>query len=265
MLLGCEDASLVDNSSKSLQEYRNIFNELGEDWDAIVNARDTERETSFIQDVLSKKGTVLDLCCGTGRHSIVMRKHGWSLVGLDLSRNLLAIAKQRMRKEGVYFPLVRGDMRYFPFRSQVFDFVICMFTSFGYLPSEQEDLKSVREMRRTLREGGRFLLDVINIDHVIRVFHEREWGEFEPFYMLEKRSLDLQRSMLLSQWTIIRKDTKEVRQVQHNLRLYNSHRLEKMLGEASFKIEQVYGGYDKKAFNQDATRMIILAKKQIAR
>jgi ubiquinone/menaquinone biosynthesis C-methylase UbiE len=252
---------LVDNSSESLQEYRNIFNELDEDWDAIVNARDTERETRFIQDVLSKKGTVLDLCCGTGRHSIVMRKHGWSMGGLDLSRNLLAIAKQRMKKEGVEFPLVRADMRFFPFRNQVFDFVICMFTSFGYLPSEREDLKSFREVRRTLREGGRFLLDVINIDHVARVFHEREWGEFEPFYMLEKRSLDLQRSMLLSQWTIIRKDTKEVRHVQHNLRLYGFKRLKKMLGETGLMVEQVYGGYDKKAFSQDASRMIILAQK----
>lgn len=252
---------MVDNGSESLQEYRNIFNELDEDWDAIVNARDTERETNFIQDVLSKKGTVLDLCCGTGRHSIIMRKQGWSMVSLDLSKNLLAIAKQRMKKEGVEFPLVRADMRCFPFRGQVFDVVICMFTSFGYLPSEREDLKSFREMRRTLRESGRFLLDVINIDHVTRVFHEREWGEFEPFYLLEQRSLDLRRSMLLSQWTIIRKDTREVRHVQHNLRLYNFQRLKKMLGEAGLTVEQVYGGYDKKAFSQDASRMILLAQK----
>lgn len=256
---------MVDNGSESLRDYRNIFNELGEDWEAIVNARDSEKEASFIQDVLSKKRTVLDLCCGTGRHSIVMRKLGWSMIGLDLSRNLLAIAKQRMKKDGVYFPLIRADMRYFPFRNQVFDSVMCMFTSFGYLPSEREDLKSFREMRRILREGGKFLLDVINIDHVIKVFHEREWGEFEPFYLLEQRSLDLRRSMLLSQWTIIRKGTKEVRHIQHNLRLYNYQRLKKMLGEANFKIEQVYGGYDKKAFSRDATRMIILAKKQIAR
>jgi SAM-dependent methyltransferase len=150
------------------------------------------------------------------------------MIGLDLSKNLLAIAKRNMKNERVEFPLVRADMRHFPFREQVFDAVICMFTSFGYLPSEREDMKSFMEVQRTLREGGRFLLDVTNKDHVIKVFHEREWAEFEPFYMLEKRSLDLQRLMLLSQWTIIKKDTREMRHIQHDLRLYDFQGLKGM-------------------------------------
>src|SRR3990170_5452613 len=169
---------------------------MNADWEAIVNTRDTEKETDFVENVLSKKGTVLDLCCGTGRHSIILRQRGWNMVGLDLSNNLLTIAKRKMKKAGVDFPLVRADMRYFPFREQVFEAVICMFTSFGYLPSESEDMKSFMEVRRTLLKGGQLLLDVANKDHILRVFQERETAEFEHFYMLEKRSLDLQTSRL---------------------------------------------------------------------
>jgi len=251
----------LSGKSAERQQYVNIFNDLGENWETIVNARDTKREIDFIQSTLPKKGTTLDLCCGTGRHSIILSQRGWTIIGLDLSKNLLAIAKRNMKNERVEFPLVRADMRYFPFRNQVFNVVICMFTSFGYLPSESEDMKSFKEIRRTLRKNGKFLLDVANKDHVIKVFQEREWAEFEPFTMLEKRSLDLQTSRLLSQWTIIRKDTKEVKSLQHNVRLYTFQRLKQMLSKAGLKVKEVYGGYDKKEFTLDSSRMIVLAER----
>lgn len=253
----------MSGKSAERQKYANIFNDLGEDWETIVNVRDTQRETDFIQSALPKKETILDLCCGTGRHSIILRRRGWNTVGLDLSKNLLNIAKRNMKNERAEFPLVRADMRHFPFRKQVFDAVICMFTSFGYLPSENEDMKSFKEVRRILRKGGKFLLDVANKNHVIKIFKEREWAEFEPFYMLEKRSLDLQTSRLLSQWTIIRKDTKEVKSLQHNVRLYTFQKLKQMLKEAGLKIKEVYGDYDKKEFTLDSTRMIVLAKRTV--
>jgi len=234
---------------------------MGADWEAIVNVRDTEKEADFIHGVLSKKGTMLDLCCGTGRHSIVLHKRKWDTIGLDLSKNLLAIAKRNMKNEGTEFPLIRADMRHFPFRKQIFDAVVCMFTSFGYLPSESEDMKSFREVRRTLQKGGKFLIDVANKKHIIKVFHEREWAEYGPFYLLEKRSLDLKQSRLLSQWTIIRRDTGKVRSLQHNVRLYTLQRLKRMLSEAGLRVEKVFGGYDRKEFVLDSSRMILLAER----
>jgi len=249
----------LSGESPERQQDVNIFNEMGEDWETIVKVRDTQREADFIQSVFPKKGTALDLCCGTGRHSIILRRRGWNMIGLDLSKNLLAIAKRSMKNERVGFPLVRADMRHFPFKKQAFDAIICMFTSFGYLPSEREDIKSFMEVRRTLRKGGQFLLDVANRDHLIKVFQEREWAEFGPFYMLEKRCLNLQTSRLMSQWIIIRKDTREVNSLQHNVRLYTFQRLKQMLSEAGLKVGEVYGGYDKKEFNLESSRMIVLA------
>jgi len=142
----------LSEENSETQQYVNIFDDMSQDWEAIVNVRDTERETQFIERILRRKGTILDLCCGTGRHSIILRRKGWNTIGLDLSKNLLSIAKQNMKNEKVELPLVRADMRHFPFRNQVFNAVICMFTSFGYLPSESEDMKSFKEVHRTLRK-----------------------------------------------------------------------------------------------------------------
>ncbi len=248
-------------SIKQKKSYVNIFDDMNEEWETIVDTHDTQRETDFLQNTLSDKGTILDLCCGTGRHSTVLSQRGWSTIGLDISKNLLRIAKQKMRKACVDFPLVRADMRYFPFQDNVFNAVVCMFTSFGYLPSESEDIKSLMEIRRTLQRGGRFLLDAANKDHIIRVFREKERAEFESFYMLEKRSLDLHASRLMSRWTIIMKDTEEVRVFQHNLRLYTAKTLKYMFDEAGLAIREVFGDYEKREFNSGSIRMIVLAER----
>jgi len=243
------------------QRYVNIFDDLSRDWEAIVNARNTQKEADFIRKVISRGGFVLDLCCGTGRHSIALCERGWNVIGTDLSRNLLAIAKLRIERAGVKMPLVRADMRFLPFRDSVFKAVINMFTSFGYLPSESEDAVSLLEVNRTLRGRGKFLLDLANRDHIVKTFRERDWAEFEPFFLLERRSLDLKGSKLTSQWTFIQKNTGQVRSIEHNVRLFTITRVEQLLNEAGLMVQDVYGGYEKQEFALEASRMIVLAEK----
>jgi SAM-dependent methyltransferase len=247
--------------SEKRQWYVNIFNDMGTDWEAIVNMRDTSKEASFIGAAISKKGATLDLCCGTGRHSVILHRRGWNIVGVDLSRNLLMIAKRRMSQAGARFPLVRADMRHFPFRNAVFDAVINMFTSFGYLPSESEDITCLLEINRTLKKHGKFLLDIANRDHIVRNFRERDWAEFEPYYLLERRVLDLKNSRLFGQWILVRKDGRKNKSIMHEVRLYTLTRVGQLLKEADLTIDEVYGGYEKQEFNLDASRMIVLARK----
>jgi len=253
----------LNNSKKSEkhQWYINIFDDMDTDWEAIVDVRDSQKEAGFIEGLVSKKGIALDLCCGTGRHSIALRKRRWNIIGLDLSKNLLAIAKQRMKDADAKFPLVRADMRHFPFKNEAFDAIINMFTSFGYLPSESEDVKSLLEVHRTLKKNGRFLLDLANRDHIVRNFRERDWAEFEPFYLLERRSLDMKNSKLIGYWTLIQKGTGEIRELQHEVRMYTLARIEQLLIEAGLSIKELYGGYENQEFNLESSRMIMLAQK----
>ena len=256
-----EACSLKKPEKARLHWYVNIFNDMGTDWEAIVDVRNTESEADFIESVIGTKGVVLDLCCGTARHSIALSERGLRVVGMDLSANLLRIAKTRMNQAGFEFPLVRADMRFFPFRDNVFRGILSMFTSFGYLPSESEDALSLLEINRTLRRQGKFLLDVANRDHILKTFRERDWAEFEPFFMLESRSIDLKESKLRSQWTLIQKKTGQIKLIEHIVRLYTFTRVEQLLSEAGLKVTRVYGGYDKQEFALDASRMITLAQK----
>ena len=97
-----------------------LFNELDEYWAAIADTRPTEREVEFISAVINKNGLILDVCCGTGRHSLMLSKRGSSTVGLDISAKLLEVAKRRQDRQGVKVSFVRGEMRYLPFRPGTF-------------------------------------------------------------------------------------------------------------------------------------------------
>lgn len=240
-----------------------VFDKMGKYWDILTSTHPTEKEVEFIEKVGDSKSLTLDLCCGTGRHDVLLVKKGWQIVGADLSGNLLQIAKNKMRKEGVSFPIVRCEMQCLPFRSEVFSAVINMFTSFGYLPSEREDLNSLNEIARTLRPDGRFLLDIINRDHFLKVFKESDVADFGVFTMEEERSLNEEKLKVTSQWIVTPKGNSEHLVLTHELRIYTLESLQRMLASAGLVPKALYGNYKAENYNSDSSRLIILTHKQI--
>jgi ubiquinone/menaquinone biosynthesis C-methylase UbiE len=242
--------------------YTSLFDELNEYWAEIVDARSTEKEVEFLENAIATKGLLLDLCCGTGRHSILLCKRGRNVIGLDVSTNLLKIAKKKMAEEDIHLPLVRGEMRHLPFKLEAFVAAISMFTSFGYLPSKKEDIKTLKEVARILHQNGSFLIDIANREHLEKVFQKRDWAEFPNFFLLEKRDLDIRGAKLDSKWIILDKNSGETRMFYHNLRLYSFQQLQRMLKKAGLETQEVYGNYEGQEFWQDSSRLIILAKKK---
>ena len=239
-----------------------LFDELGEYWEEIANTRETGKEAEFINEVTDTKGCLLDLCCGTGRHSLLLAEKAWKVVGLDISPRLLNIAKRRMKSVKHGFSLLRGDIRSLPFRERAFAAVISMFTSLGYLDSESEDLRALAEVARTLKRAGCLVVDVANREHLIRVFRKKDWGEFPSFYMLEERKLDSRSSKLRSRWIILDKNNSRTRLFDHNLRLYTISQLRSMLQKTGLKVTRTYGGFDRQDFQRDSPRLIVLARKR---
>lgn len=237
-----------------------LFNELNEYWAEIADTRPIHQEVRLIQNTVRTKGLILDLCCGTGRHTITLQRNGFNTIGFDISPNLLNIGKRRMKESQLDTQIVRGDMRHLPFKSEIFVAVINMFTSFGYLPTEKDDTESLTEVSRVLHNKGTFIVDVINREHLIDVFRSRDWGEYPSFYLLETRKLDDDGKLLHSQWIILDKNGRKHLFI-HNLRLYTLKLLEDLLTAAGLKIKKVYGNYERGRLNKDAARLILVAEK----
>jgi ubiquinone/menaquinone biosynthesis C-methylase UbiE len=100
------------------------------------------------------RGRVLDLCCGFGRHALLLAQSGASVVGLDLSLELLSAARELPGFErALAGRLVHADASRLPFRDASFDSLVNLFSSFGYLDADG-DARMLSEIARTLRAGG---------------------------------------------------------------------------------------------------------------
>lgn len=102
-------------------------------------------------------GDVLEVAVGTGRN-FGFYPAGVRLTGIELSTEMLAIARRRAVEVGLRADLLQGDAQALAFPDASFDTVVCTFA----LCSIPDDRSAVAEMKRVLRPGGRLLL----IDHV---------------------------------------------------------------------------------------------------
>jgi ubiquinone/menaquinone biosynthesis C-methylase UbiE len=103
-------------------------------------------------------GRVLEVAVGTGLN-LPRYPPQAAVTGLDMSRAMLAVARERVAGLGRPVALVEGDAQVLPFADGTFDTVVC---TLG-LCSVPDDRAAIAEMYRVLRPGGRLLL----LDHVV--------------------------------------------------------------------------------------------------
>ena len=222
-------------------------------------------ESAFVHRVLQlrRDAEVLDLCCGHGRHAVILALTGLRMTGLDLSEAYLERAAAIAASAGVDLPLVRSDMRELPFEAR-FDAVINIFTSFGYLNSDEEDQKVLHQVSKALKPGGQFLIDLINREWVVSnyVREERKVVPNGTVYE-ERREIDLLLSRINNSFTVTSPDGTAHHTDGLTIRLYSLTELVRKLEAAGLVYRTVYGGYELERYGVESRRMIVVADKPL--
>ena len=120
----------------------------------------TQACVHFIKSKTTKDQKILDLACGYGRLTIPLAKAGYQIEGLDIAPNLIKSAKKMVWQAKINIPFKIGDMRSLPYADKSFDLVVCMWSSFCHLLTEQDQIKTLKEMLRVLKGGGLALIDL---------------------------------------------------------------------------------------------------------
>ncbi len=140
----------------------------------LYDHRDDDEAKAFIERLmallpLQQQASVLDLCCGAGRHSRVIHALGYNTTGCDLSENSIQTAKQFEREDLKFFV---HDMR--DPLPQTFDAILNLFTSFGYFDDISENLKVLQSVYNALPTNGIFVIDFMNAEKVIAHLKQRQ-------------------------------------------------------------------------------------------
>jgi SAM-dependent methyltransferase len=203
---------------------------------------------------------VLDLCCGPGRFSLELARRGYEVTGVDRTRSYLAEARGAARREKLRLEFVQSDMRRFV-RPHLFDAVINVFSSFGYFRKQSDDLRVCRNMYRSLRPGGRFLIETLGKEGLVRRYQCRDWSEKDDTLVLYESVPVDGWSALEQRRILIRKG--KVAEFRLWMRLYSAAELLGLLGEAGFTKTQAYGGYDGSPYDHQARRLVVVGRKPL--
>lgn len=143
-----------------------VFNSLyAEHYDQLYAAKDYGEECDLIEAALArhggaKPGSMLDVGCGTGGHSLELARRGFRMTGVDLSPSMVdqARAKGAALPEAQQPSWLCGDARTFD-AGGVFDAAIMMFAVVGYLTDNDDVMAGLTNIRRHLKPGAVFVSD----------------------------------------------------------------------------------------------------------
>ena len=223
-------------------------------------------------------GKILELGCGTGRILIPTAAAGHTITGLDLSPDMLARCREKLRAQppdvqaGVQ--LVEGSMTSFDLGEE-FDLVTLPFRVFQHLLAVDDQLACLASIRRHLAPGGRLAFDIFHPDFAMlheTVFTE-EREEFPDIELPDGRRFRrasriaaFRRAEQINEVEIItyvrHPDGRQERLVgAFPIRYFFRYEVEHLLARAGFRLQALYGNFDRWSLRGDSPEMIFVAEK----
>ena len=216
--------------------------------------RDDSEAQEFIRNIVSflnikKEDTLLDLACGKGRHSIFLNQLGYNVIGADLSKNSINIAKE-FENERLHF--VEHDMRN-SFKTK-FDVILNLFTSFGFFEDDNEDIKVLQNIKNGLNKNGIAIIDFMNAKKVIKQLVPEEIQQIDGITFNIKR--------YLKNGFIIKEINFNADGEHHTffekVKCLDLTKINLYLDSVGFKIKHTFGNYQLDVFNEDTSDRLIL-------
>ena len=225
----------------------------------------TGQELDFCTRVLNWETgqRILDAPCGAGRHSLEMARRGYAIAGLDFSIYLLECAQKASNElDGHLNPprFVRGLLQTMPIRDNTFDFAVCLFSSFGYGESDDENVAVIKEFNRVLKPGGKLVIDVMNRHFIVPrlnpIYHSVQAG----LTVQEERSFT-DRGRRLHNLITVQDGNGDRRQYLYRPWLFNGWELSWMASRAGMKVDKLYGNFHADEYQTESERAMMVAIK----
>lgn len=229
-------------------------------------------DINFYKELSLKHGRkALELGVGTGRVAVELAKANVSVWGIDNSKYVLKVARQKLRKEKASVrkrvTLKLGDMRNFKLK-ETLPFIYIASSTFEHCITESDQRKCLTSVYNTLEGRGMLAFD---ISQLLPEKPESSWW-------IDRRPLGAKEEVVR---TIFSRRNPQTNVVSMNLffdvyrngklkeryyeygeaRISSKNEVETLLKDVGFRISGVYGNFDKSAYNEKSQRVIFVVTK----
>lgn len=220
--------------------------------------RDFKEAEDFIstisKNLFKSKDNLLDVCCGKGRHAYTFSKLGFKVDAFDLSPQSIAKAKE-LENESLQF-FVHDMLK--PFKENHYQYVVNMFTSFGYFEDENKNKSALKSIVANLKPDGYYLMDYLNANYVNQHLVHEETKQLNGISFNINRKIE--NNCVIK--TIDFEDKGEKYQFKESVNLIDADTLTGWIEENKLAVLNTFGDYQLKPFDTDnSKRLIIFAQK----
>ncbi len=209
---------------------------------------------------------LLEIACGTGTLSIKMKQLGCDVTGVDLSNEMLTLAREKFREEGVEIPLYQASMDDLSSLDLEpgFDLVTCLYDSLNYLLSEEAVLRAFHDVYELLRPGGGYIFDVTTEYNLLHNFAGYTFAEnFDDVSYIWENEYDIENKICSSKVSMFRlEDEIYQKYVEvHRQKVYDTAWLKQSLKAVGFEVEGAFYNMTDKPVKAKCERIHFVCKK----
>ena len=238
----------------------------------------------YVELAAEAKDPVLELACGTGTVTLELARHGFDVTGLDISPDMLAIAREKLTREGPdvqrRVAYVEGDMAEFSM-DRDYSTVLIPNSAFGYLTTADDQKRCLAAVYRHLRSGGTIVVeerfytpDVLAgmlarraVPTVQMARTNPATGKYTTFHWI-LRHIDFVRQTIHTSSYVEEIDSDgTVRRHANNAggdtvtRFFSLPELQLLIEQAGFEILHAWGNHNRQPIAASSYNMILAARK----
>ena len=241
--------------------YESFFTGINcEMWEKAGTKEWTDAEVAFIIDVLNvpEGSHILDVPCGTGRHSIELAKQGYALTAVDISEEFINGLRRKVEEQHFNIDVIHANIVKHEITG-CFDGAICLGNSFGYF--QFEDMRAfVKKVASVLKPGAKWIINSgLAAESFLAKFKKDGRYELGDLTMEINNEYDEWNSCLLTTLTYTKNDNQEIHRFKHHV--YTIAEIIRLLNSYQLKTSALCSGTNKAEFRLGDPQVYLIAEK----
>ena len=237
-------------------------------YDELTQNVEYSRRAEYISGLLLsygiKEGTVLDLACGTGSLSLELQKHGYDMIGVDASVDMLSIAQNKAYEQNADIMFLCQYMQELELYSTV-NAAVCSLDSINHMIEQEDVQETFCRLGDYIERGGLFIFDVNTVykhkcvlgDNTFVYEYPDVFCVWQNSFNDEDNTVDISLDFFENCGSSYQRHSESFTE-----RAYEIPQLEEMLNEAQFEILDIFEELSRRPLKNDTQRAVIIARRK---